>query len=70
VVKQEGKANDLFKRLAEDINIPVTDDFLNKLLKNPERFAGAAEQQTEEFLNTKVKPLLEKYSEFIGDSDS
>jgi adenylosuccinate lyase len=67
-VKMEGKANDLFKRLAEDPGIPVDEDFLHSLLQNPERFAGAAEKQTEEFLEKEVKVVLEKYNELIGSS--
>lgn len=69
-VKSEGKPNDLFKRLAEDSKISVTKEFLSGLLKNPSRFAGAAEIQTEEFLKNEVKPMLEKYSNLIGESDS
>jgi len=67
-VKLEGKPNDLFRRLAEDPGIPVDEDFLHKLLHNPERFAGAAEKQTEEFLEKEVKPILDKYNELIGSS--
>lgn len=68
-VKMHGKSNDLFKRLAEDDAIPVTEEFLNKLLENPQRFAGAASTQTEEFLKNKVKPVLEKYSDLVGSSN-
>jgi adenylosuccinate lyase len=67
-VKMEGKPNDLFRRLAQDPGIPVDEDFLFLLLKNSERFAGAAELQTEEFLENDVKPVLEKYNELIGSS--
>jgi len=70
MVKLEGKSNDLFKRLAEDNEIPVTREFLNDVIENPQRFSGAAEIQTEEFLKNEVKPYLEKYSDLIGKSDS
>jgi len=69
-VKLEGKSNDLFKRLAEDNEIPITEEFLNNLIQNPQRFSGAAALQTEEFLKNEVKPYLEKYSDLIGKSDS
>jgi len=69
-VKLEAKPNDLFERLAKDEAIPVDKEFLNKLLENPERFAGAAEQQTEEYLEKDVKPVLAKYSGLIGKSSS
>ncbi|MBD3303940.1 adenylosuccinate lyase, partial [Candidatus Woesearchaeota archaeon] len=69
-VKLEGKRNDLFKRLADDSDIPVTGSFLNQLLDNPARFAGAASVQTKEFLKNNVRPVLEKYSNLIGEVDS
>ena len=68
-VKINGVRNDLFERLANDDSIPVTLGYLNNLIENPERFAGAAIIQTEEFLK-KVKLLLERYSDLIGKSDS
>ena len=64
------KPNDLFERLANDKNILVDKEFLDNLLENPERFAGAAEKQTEEFLLNHVKPVLEKYNDLIQTSDS
>jgi adenylosuccinate lyase len=69
-VKEQGMPNDLFARLAQDAEIPVTAEYLNSLLENPERFAGAAEKQTKEFLEEKVKPVLDKYKDLIGSSDS
>lgn len=69
-IKLEGKPNDLFERLAKDKDIPVTEEFLNKLLENPERFAGAAALQTEEYLQNEVKPILKKYSVLLGKSSS
>ncbi|MBW2992566.1 adenylosuccinate lyase [Candidatus Woesearchaeota archaeon] len=69
-VKLEAKPNDLFKRLAEDKDIPVTEQYLNSLLENPERFAGAAQLQTEEFIKNQVKPILEKYEDLVGESSS
>jgi adenylosuccinate lyase len=67
VVKEEGKSNDLFRRLAEDKNISLTEDYLNDLLKNPKRFTGAAESQVEDFLDEVIKPILTKYSKLIND---
>ncbi|MBC8500544.1 MAG: adenylosuccinate lyase [Nanoarchaeota archaeon] len=69
-VKEKGKPNDLFERLAADPAIPVSRKYLDELLKNPERFAGAAAQQTEEFLQENVQPVLDKYQDLIGKSDS
>lgn len=69
-VKLEGKRNDLFKRLAQDPEIPVSESFLAQLLDNPERFAGAASLQTKEFLKNNVASVLEKYYDLIGEVDS
>jgi len=68
-VKMFAKPNDLFKRLADDPNIEIDEETLNGLLENPLRFAGAAKQQTEEFL-VSIKPVLDKYKNLIGKSDS
>ncbi len=65
-VKEHGKQNDLFIRLAEDSEIPVTKEFLDSLLENSSRFAGAAPLQTKEFLKNNVQPVLDKYSTLIG----
>jgi len=66
VVKMKGKQNDLFERLAKDNDIAVDENFLNELLTDPKRFAGAAEVQTEEYLKNEVKPILDKYKKLIG----
>ncbi len=69
-VKLEGKANDLFERLLKDTRLQLDKEFLNSLIEKPERFAGAAAIQTEEYLKNEVEPILVKYSDFIGKSDS
>ena len=65
VVKEEGKPNDLFERLLKDTAIPLEKAFLDGLLQNPARFAGAASLQTEEFLKMKVDPLLKKNASLL-----
>jgi adenylosuccinate lyase len=70
VVKQEGKDNDLLQRLASDEKFPMDEKELQELIKNKEVFAGASRMQTEEFLEKEVKPILEKYKDFIGETDS
>jgi len=69
-VKLEGKRNDLFKRLAQDPEISVSESFLAQLLDNPERFAGAASVQAKEFLKNNVASVLENYYDLIGGVDS
>ena len=60
IVKEEGGKNDLLKRIADDPLFGVTLEELNKIV-SPEKYVGCAPQQTEEFLNVTVKPVLEKY---------
>lgn len=63
VVKEEGKPNDLFERIANDPKIPLTAIELDIYLTNPDEFAGFASSQTEEFLRNIVAPILEKNKE-------
>jgi adenylosuccinate lyase len=68
-VKMEGKQNDLFERIANDNRIGLSMVFLKQFLEQPERFAGAASIQTEEFLEKEVKPVLEQYKDLIGNKN-
>ncbi len=62
VVKEDGGENDLLERIANDPQFDVTMEELKGLL-NPKDFVGRAPEQTEDFLNEVVRPLLKKYSE-------
>ncbi len=62
VIKEEGGENDLLERIAGDEAFGVTLEDLEKILQ-PEKYTGRAKEQTEDFLNEEVKPVLEKYSE-------
>jgi len=66
-VKHEGRKNDLLERLANDDRIPFEISELNGLLTNYKEFSGRAEQQTYEYLNEVVSPVLEKYKDLAGD---
>lgn len=70
-IKNEGGENDLFERLSQDGEFPLDKDNLNSLLENPERFAGAAKEQTEEFIHNHVEPWLEKHKDLLesGETD-
>jgi adenylosuccinate lyase len=61
VVKEEGKANDLLQRLAEDREIPFNHEELVDLVGNGDDFAGRAESQTEWFLSEIVDHRLSRY---------
>ena len=69
-MKEEGADCDLFERLGKDQNFPLSEKELNAYLGNPLRFAGAANIQTEEFLEDYVKPALEKNRHLIGKASS
>lgn len=69
-VKEDGRENDLLRRLAADSEIPFTLDELTEMVRNSEQFAGRAKEQTEEFLEEVVFPLLAENRERIGKSDA
>ena len=62
VIKEEGGENDLLQRIADDEAFGVTLEELENILQ-PEKYTGRAKEQTEDFLNEEVKPVLEKYSD-------
>lgn len=66
VVKVEGGENDLLERIAADDAFGVTIDELEKILK-PENYTGRAKEQTDDFLNECIKPVLEKYADVESD---
>ena len=66
VVKVEGGENDLLERIAADEAFGVTLEELEKILK-PENYTGRAKEQTDDFLNECIKPVLEKYADVESD---
>ncbi len=69
-VKEEGLDNDLLLRLAKDQRIPYSIDELEELIGNHQEFVGRAPQQTEEFLDEVVAPVLVKYQDLLGGVDA
>ncbi len=67
-VKEEGLANDLLQRIAEDEAFGLTLEQLEALME-PEGFTGRAAQQTEEFLEEQVSPVLMEYRKLLGMTD-
>ncbi len=57
-VKLYGKDNDLLERILADDSFSLTREELDSLL-DPTGFTGLAEQQTDEFLNNIIKPILD-----------
>ena len=66
-VKMEGKKNDLLERIAADPMFCLTIDELNAIME-PKNFVGRAPQQTEEYINGYVKPVIEENKELIEES--
>lgn len=64
-VKVEGKDNDLIERIINDKYFNLDKERLLEIL-DPKNFIGFAPEQTEEFINIEVKPILEKYSNRLG----
>jgi adenylosuccinate lyase len=62
VVKDHGKQNDLFVRLANDERIPFSLQELETMVSDYSQFTGRAKEQTEEFIQEIIAPLLVKNS--------
>jgi adenylosuccinate lyase len=65
MVKIEGKENDLLERILKDEYFKLDKDKLVSIV-DPKNFTGFASQQTEDFIKTEVKPILEKYEFCLG----
>jgi adenylosuccinate lyase len=69
-VKENGKENDLLQRLAEDQRVPFSLAELEEMICDFSQFTGRAEQQTEDYLEEIVEPVLDRYSELIDSTDA
>ncbi len=67
IVKEEGGANDLLKRIAADPIFGVTEEQLADILK-PELYVGRAPEQTKDFLKEIVEPILQRYDSVEAES--
>lgn len=64
VVKKEGGKNDLLERIAKDSDFMLDHNELLGIL-NPADYTGRAKEQTEEFIDEYVKPVIKKYEKDI-----
>ncbi len=64
-VKQEGKENDLLDRIAADPAFNLTREELEAAM-DPKRYTGRAEEQTEEFLEEVIRPVLAEHADELG----
>jgi len=65
VVKKEGKENDLVDRIANDSAFGMTKEEIEAILE-PKNFVGRAPEQTEEFIDAVVKPVLDANKGLLG----
>ena len=65
VVKGEGKPNDLLERIRNDSLFKAVHSRLDDLV-DPKLFVGRAPEQTEEFLDEEVKPVLDRLKECLA----
>jgi adenylosuccinate lyase len=61
-IKEEGLLNDLLKRIAQDGEIGLSETEIGELT-DVKNFIGRAIEQTHEFLNEEVAPLIKKHKE-------
>lgn len=64
-VKLEGKENNLPELIAADSTFGLTLEEINAIML-PENFVGRAPEQTVDFINENVKPVLEENKDLLG----
>lgn len=65
-VKEDGLENDLCDMILADPMFMITKEELDAILQ-PENFTGRSEQQTEEFVDTCIRPVLAANASLIGE---
>jgi adenylosuccinate lyase len=65
IVKEEGGENDLLQRISEDSAFGFSLEELMDLCK-PEGFVGMAPDQTQDYIDSYVKPLLKSNESVLG----
>ena len=60
-VKEKGNENDLIERISLSKDLKITKKEIEKILE-PLKFIGRSKNQTEEFINKKIKPIIKKYN--------
>ncbi|MBR6487007.1 MAG: adenylosuccinate lyase, partial [Lachnospiraceae bacterium] len=64
-VKQEGKQNDLLKRISDDPAFNMSYDELLKTM-DPKRYVGRAPYQVEVYLKEVINPMLDANKDLLG----
>ncbi|HEX3026671.1 MAG TPA: adenylosuccinate lyase [Clostridia bacterium] len=65
-VKEEGLENDLIERICADPAFGLDQNEIEGIL-NPVNFTGRSKQQVEEFVESSVRPVLEKSRNILGE---
>ena len=65
-VKELGLENDLIERILADPDFKTSREEIEAILQ-PEHFTGRSAQQTEEFVNGLIKPILEANKDIMGE---
>ncbi len=68
-IKEEGGDNDLLERMKADPAFAVIADQIDNLV-DPVAFVGRAPEQVTEFLETRIKPLLDEWQDELADSQT
>ena len=64
-VKKEGKDNDLIERIKGDDAFAAIKDRIDSIL-DPKNFIGRAKEQTLEFIEEEINPILKKNADILG----
>ena len=65
VVKVQGGENDLIERIAADETFGMSREEILALI-DPKAFVGRSPEQVEEFVESAVKPILDRYGDLLG----
>ena len=65
-VKVEGKDNNLLELIAADKTFNLSEDKLKEAM-DPKLYIGRSSEQVVEFVNEYIAPILEKFSEYLGE---
>ena len=65
MVKQFGKDNDLIERIKKDSAFSAINEKIDSIL-DPKNFIGRAKEQTIEYINEIIKPILEENKRVLG----
>ena len=64
-MKETGAKNDLLDKILSDPAFALTREELDKIV-NAKSFSGFAVEQTKEYLETEIKPIIDLYADFSG----